>query len=464
LSVADRSGRIVCSSLTGGTGLDISRRSHFVNAIKTGGFVVGDYFMGTRDKAPLISAALPQHNADGSTKSVLLATLDLKWIGQLASTLAVRHGSIMMLVDGAGTVIAHEPNPAAWVGRKIVDHPLIKSMSTKHEGIVTAVSLDGVRRIFAFVELPGTNAHVAIGFDENEVMARANSEMWLAFTELGTVTFLVLLCIWFGAERLLMRPIRALAEAAGRIGRGEDKTHAASLPLVAEFIPLAVALDDMTDKLEEREQELRDINTQLRELAQLDSLTGLANRRTFNAHLFTEWKLAIKRRQPISALMIDVDHFKPFNDRYGHVQGDTCLRKVGEALKSCTRSRVDSVSAGFEERRALSSPAALGRDTQLAARYGGEEFAVLLPGVDLEAAALIGERIRAAVENLLIAHGGAPWGFVSISVGVASIVPNERSNPQELTETADAGLYEAKQLGRNRVIAKSDVTPLRAIA
>jgi PleD family two-component response regulator len=295
-------------------------------------------------------------------------------------------------------------------------------------------------------------------------MARADSEMWFAFTELGTVTFLVLLCIWFGAERLLIRPIRVLAETAGRIGRGEDKTHAASLPLVAEFIPLAVALDDMTDKLEVREQELRDINTQLRELAQIDSLTGLANRRTFNAHLFTEWKLAIKRRQPISALMIDVDHFKPFNDRYGHVQGDTCLRKVGEALKACTRSRADSMTAGMEERRALSSPAALGRDTQLAARYGGEEFAVLLPGVDLAAAALIGERIRAAVENLLIAHGGAPWGFVSISVGVASIVPSERSSPQELTETADAGLYEAKQAGRNRVVTKSNVTPLRASA
>jgi len=464
LSVANRDGRIVCSSYPEALGLDISQRPHFVNPVKTGAFAVGDYFMGTRDKSPFIVASLPQFNADGSIKSVLLATLNLKWIGQIASTLAVRHGSIMLLVDSTGTVLAHEPNPAAWVGRKLGDHPLIKSMSAKREGIVTAASLDGIRRIFAFVELPGTNAHVAIGFDEKEVLTRADSEMWFAFTELGVVAFLVLLCIWFGAERLLMRPIRVLAETASRIGHGEDKTHVASLPLAAEFMPLAVALDDMTDRLEAREQELRDLNTQLRELAQIDSLTGLANRRTFNAHLFTEWKLATKRRQPISALMIDVDHFKPFNDRYGHVQGDTCLRKVGEALKACTRSRTDSMTAGLEERRALSSPAALGRDTQLAARYGGEEFAVLLPGVDLDIATQIGERIRAAVENLLIAHGGAPWGFVSISVGVASIVPSERSSPQELTETADAGLYEAKQRGRNQVVAKSNVTPLRATA
>lgn len=465
LSVANREGRIVCSSLPEAVGLDISQRAHFTNSVKTGTFFVGDYFMGTRDKTPLIIASLPQRNADGSLESVVLATLDLKWIGQIASALAVRQGSIMLLVDGKGTVLAHEPNPANWIGRQLGDHPLVKSLLAQPEGVVTAASLDGVRRIFAFVQLPGTSAHVAIGFDEKEVLTRANSAMWLAFTELGIVTFLVLLCIWFGAERLLVRPIRVLAETAGRIGRGEDKTHAANLPLATEFIPLAVALDDMTDKLEAREQELRDINTQLRELAQLDSLTGLANRRTFNAHLFTEWKLALKRRQPISALMIDVDHFKAFNDRYGHVQGDTCLRKVGEALKACTRSRTDTaVPANPEARLALAHPAALGRDTQLAARYGGEEFAVLLPGADLEAATRVGERIRAAIEELLIAHAGAPWGFVSISVGVASIVPGERASPQELTETADACLYEAKQRGRNTVIARSNVAPLRASA
>lgn len=463
LSVANLDGRIICSSNPAIVGLDISKRPHFTNTVETGSFVLGDYFMGTRDQSPFIIAAFPQRNANGAIESVVLATLDLNWIGQIASALTARSGAIMLLVDGQGTVLAHEPNPAAWVGRRLIDHPLIKNMVTQPDGVVTETSLDGVRRIFAFAGLPGTNAHVAIGFDENEVLNRANSAMWVAFIELGAVTLLVLLSIWFGAERLLVRPIRALVETAGRIGRGEDKRHAANLPWASEFIPLAVALDEMTEKLGAREQELRDINTQLRELAQLDSLTGLANRRTFNAHLFTEWKLAIKRRQPISALMIDVDHFKPFNDRYGHVQGDTCLRKVGEVLKACTRTRSGGVAPGGVELR-LANPAALGHDTQLAARYGGEEFAVLLPGVSLEAAERIGERIRRAVEELLIAHAGAPWGFVSISVGVASIVPDENDSPQELTESADACLYEAKQSGRNTVVAKADATPIRASA
>jgi diguanylate cyclase (GGDEF)-like protein len=455
LSVADLSGRIVCSTSGFAVGLDIGKRAHFVDAIATGHFVLSDYFMGTRDKSPLIIAANPQRNAAGQIESVVLATLDLNWIGQIAGAMTVRSGSVMLLFDGEGTVLAREPNPAQWLGRNLKDHPLIKGMTGHAEGVVTDVSLDGVRRIFAFATLPGTRAHVAVGFDEREVLARVDVAMWSAFTELGSVTFLVLLSIWFGAERLLVRPIRLLAETAGRIGRGEEKTNASSLPWASEFIPLAAALDDMSETLDAREQELRDINDQLRELAQLDSLTCLANRRAFNAHLLTEWKYAVARRQPIAVLMIDVDHFKAFNDRYGHVQGDACLRKVGEVLKACTKPRTDSHE----------KPAVVGRGAQLAARYGGEEFSVLLPAMGLNEAARLAERLRCAVEELLVSHAGAPLGFLSISVGVASVVPGEGDSPQDLTEAADTCLYEAKQRGRNTVVAKSDVmTLLRASA
>ena len=102
------------------------------------------------------------------------------------------------------------------------------------------------------------------------MLGRVDAAMWLAFAQLGVVACLVLLGIWFGAERLLVRPIRLLAVKAGRIGRGQNKTKLAQLPWAAEFVPLAAALDDMAEKLDAREQELRDINDQLRELAQLD--------------------------------------------------------------------------------------------------------------------------------------------------------------------------------------------------
>jgi two-component system chemotaxis family response regulator WspR len=151
--------------------------------------------------------------------------------------------------------------------------------------------------------------------------------------------------------------------------------------------------------------------------------------------------------------MIDVDFFKRFNDHYGHIQGDACLRKVSNVLMEGTRVRVDPPPPTFEAKLPPSFHRISGRvrRADFAARYGGEEFAVLLQGADLDAALLVGERLRSGVENLLMAHAGAPWGFVSISIGVASVLPSEQSDPESLTECADGALYEAKQQGRNRV-------------
>lgn len=457
LSVSNRNGILVCSSNPIAIGLDISKRPHFINTMKTGTFYVSDYLMGTRDKSPFIVAALPARGRDGSIESLVIATLDLNWLGQIASSLAARSGSVMLLIDGGGTVLAHEPNPENWIGRKLKDQPFVQDMLARPSGVVTDASLDGVHRILAFQKIPSTDAHVAIGFDESEVLHRVNQATWQAFIELGIVAMFVLLGIWFGAERLLVHPIRALIEAATRVGRGEEKRPLAGLPWAAEFVPLAAALDEMTEKLNEREQELRDSNDQLRELAQIDALTGLPNRRTFNERLAAEWKLAAKLHQPIAVLMIDVDFFKKFNDHYGHVQGDACLRKVSGVLMAATRARSDAVTPEFKGELPTSFQHIIGpvRRSDFAARYGGEEFAVLLQGADLETAMRVGERLRKGVEDLLMAHAGAPWGFISISIGVAAERPNEHGDPQSVTEAADAALYDAKRRGRNCVAKPS---------
>jgi two-component system chemotaxis family response regulator WspR len=132
--------------------------------------------------------------------------------------------------------------------------------------------------------------------------------------------------------------------------------------------------------------------------------------------------------------MIDVDHFKLFNDRYGHVEGDDCLRRVGQLLMKFAC-----------------------RPGDLPARYGGEEFAVLLPGASLAGARIVAERLRRAVEELSIANADAPLGQLSVSIGVASLVPSLGDKNQSLIEAADAGLYAAKRSGRNMVIAHSDI-------
>lgn len=453
LSVANLQGRIVCSSFPPAIGLDISDRAHFTMAVDSGDFYLSDYLVGERIKAPVITLSLAQRGPNGAAAAVVIGLLDLSWFEQAGMNFAPPSGS-MLMVDSQGTVLARYPNKQDLVGQNFKDHPLVRDMLAHNEGFVTASGLDGVRRIFGYVRLPGTNAHIAVGFDESIVLARVDREMWMSFVEVGLATALVLLCIWFGGNRLLLQPIRALAQAAARIGRGEAKVPATALPWAAEFVPLAVAMDDMAGQLSARERELRDTNNQLRELAQIDALTGLANRRSFNERLAAEWKLACKLRQPISVLMIDVDFFKLFNDHYGHVQGDTCLRKVGGVLMSGTRARGSNVATLEPE---MELPPSFQRITSrvirsdFAARYGGEEFTILLQGADLDIARQVGERLRRGVEDLLMAHSGAPWGFVSVSIGAASMVPTDHDNPQKLTEAADTALYRAKAQGRNCV-------------
>jgi diguanylate cyclase (GGDEF)-like protein len=169
----------------------------------------------------------------------------------------------------------------------------------------------------------------------------------------------------------------------------------------------------------------------LRSLAFIDGLTGVANRRRFDETLQAEWRRCGRGNSPLALLMIDIDHFKRYNDRYGHQAGDACLQKVAAALK---------------ER--------FGRSHDLVARYGGEEFACLMPECDLAAGLSKAEELRAAVATLGIPHADSPTASVlTLSIGVAAVVPGGDSGPQQLVAAADAALYAAKKGGRNQVNA-----------
>lgn len=162
--------------------------------------------------------------------------------------------------------------------------------------------------------------------------------------------------------------------------------------------------------------------------ASSDALTGVANRRSFNEFLESEWLRAIRAHIPISVLMIDVDHFKRFNDRYGHVSGDNCLREVARTIASCIH-----------------------RPSDLLARYGGEEFVVVLPSTDAAGAHSIAEQIRRVLEERQIPHEDNPQGVVTVSIGCATQTPKLRSLSTQLVEVADEALYQAKSAGRNCV-------------
>jgi diguanylate cyclase (GGDEF)-like protein/PAS domain S-box-containing protein len=176
--------------------------------------------------------------------------------------------------------------------------------------------------------------------------------------------------------------------------------------------------------------ERKRVEERLRLLSEKDALTELPNRRFFAEILDREWRLAVRYNLPVSLIMIDIDFFKAYNDRYGHLAGDACLIRVARALSEALR-----------------------RPTDFLARYGGEEFVLLLQNTDISGAATIAEELRATVEQLQIPHADATArGCVTISLGVAKMSPKREDQISELLLAADNALYRAKYLGKNQVI------------
>ncbi|MBF0179711.1 MAG: diguanylate cyclase [Magnetococcales bacterium] len=191
-----------------------------------------------------------------------------------------------------------------------------------------------------------------------------------------------------------------------------------------------IALREMNATLAVRNAELAEMNTVLQNMAMLDGLTGIPNRRRFDQYLAQEWNRAMRERTFLSLILLDIDFFKPFNDHYGHAAGDECLKQVAQAL------------AG-----------AMSRTVDLLARYGGEEFVCLLPGTDPNGLEVVGHRLRESVRNRNLEHlHSRVAARVTISLGGASLIPLPELNPQSLIMAADERLYQAKAAGRDRLV------------
>ncbi len=226
----------------------------------------------------------------------------------------------------------------------------------------------------------------------------------------------------------------------GRQGGGEGDWKIAH---VSVSIPFGTAHGDEVYPIEEvrqrnrelealvaeRTQALAQANHRLELLSNTDGLTGIANRRHFDDALAHEWARAQRAAAPLALILLDVDVFKHFNDHYGHLAGDACLRTLATTLAQVGARR----------------------EGELAARFGGEEFVVLLPGADLAAAAEVARHVQEAIHQLALPHEGAPHGIVTVSFGVASLQPQRDQLPEELVRRADRAMYRAKQGGRNRI-------------
>jgi diguanylate cyclase (GGDEF)-like protein len=225
--------------------------------------------------------------------------------------------------------------------------------------------------------------------------------------------------------------VRAMLLMENRLSSGAfsaDRLDAVMLIAgqLAVSISNALLYRMLEDRVADRTTALQAANEQLKALSLTDPLTEVANRRRFADVLDEAWNRALDRGTSMGIVMIDIDHFKLYNDHYGHPAGDACLHKVAMAVADAVRQGSD-----------------------LVCRYGGEEFAIILADADRERARAVGERVRQAVAMLGEPHVGSPTGRLSISVGVAAVVPAVDSTADELVEVADSALYQAKLHGRN---------------
>jgi diguanylate cyclase (GGDEF)-like protein len=234
-------------------------------------------------------------------------------------------------------------------------------------------------------------------------------------------------------------PITRRQHRDGRWIWVESQMKAVRDPETGAFLGIVGALRDITSR-KLVEDQLAEANRRLEILATRDGLTGLANRRAFDETLVREHRRAMRESESLALIMIDVDRFKSFNDRYGHPAGDECLKQVAHSIATTIR-----------------------RPGDLATRYGGEEFAVLLPNTDEKGAAEMAERIRLAVRRLALEHEAATDRIVTISAGVSATEDRtDKMAPDELVRRADVALYRGKHGGRDQVVNASWLPENRA--
>lgn len=333
------------------------------------------------------------NDKDGRFAGVVLASIRIEHFREFYKHFDIGGDGSILIAMNDGTLIYRRARISGSTGVNMSGGHLFQSdLRRSPVGLGASISLlDGVDRVYAYRALDHFPLVVSVSMSRREVLA----EWGRKAVTVGSLVALLVLALGLVGGGLVAR-MRKRMDAARSIARE---------------------------------------NRELFRLANRDGLTGISNRRQFDQALQVEFHRAATVGTPLALVMIDVDFFKAYNDRYGHQAGDVCLKAVSDVLRRFKVRAGDTV-----------------------ARYGGEEFAVLLPHTDLGGARLVAERIRQAVYEQGLVHADNPSGVVTVSVGVHSLVPAETDLPEGLLEMADGALYRAKSGGRNRVCLAEPLT------
>ena len=330
---------------------------------------------------------------DGSFGGVVVGTIELAYFEELFSKLELGDKAVMSLALDDGTLLMRVPHGPSDIGLALRGNALFDRIVKMREGSLEGrASIDGVRRLYVFSQVGSFPLSIAVG-QSTDFIFRA----WIWQTA------------WIG-----------LFTAA----------------LLAGCATLAFILQRELIHRSKAEAELSALNAKLAELAREDGLTRLPNRRAFDQAIAEAWLRFNRYGEPLALLIVDIDHFKAYNDRFGHPQGDVCIRTVADEVRDCVT-----------------------RPGDLAARYGGEEFVVLLPSTDAAGALAVADKLRRGLRARALPHDSGVTGLVTVSIGLSVLtLDTPATTVPQLIEQADRALYAAKQTGRNRVCLSAEAT------
>jgi len=420
LVVLDARGHVVAGS--GGRMSGVQFSLDKLNGLRTGEALIGDAYWDTGIAKPAVTLAVPVRDADGRFLGALTAKINLRAVGDVLERLSAGDGAAgaaqaqdVYVITDQGRLILRAGQSSAELMRTKLPPAATQTLLDKEGVAVTYKRADGPEVVATQRRLPALHWAAVVEMPRSALQEAGGLGG-------GTVASLVLLLAAIGAitgliALVIVRPLRRLTTVVEKVAAG-DLSVEVPVGGTGEIGMLSQVFKNLVTRVREKESQ-----GELERLSVTDALTGLYNRRHLMGTLANEVQRSRRLRRTFSVLLADVDHFKQYNDTHGHLAGDAALVTIAEILRRTTRG-VDSV-----------------------ARYGGEEFVVMLIEAPLSTALIVAERIRARVAAE--AFDGGP---MTVSVGAAEY-PAHGDTPEELIASADAAMYEAKNAGRDRVIA-----------
>lgn len=445
----------------------------YFQAAQGGNEYISDVVIGRNSGLPIINFSSPVYDEVGEVQGLILGSVRTTKLGELLRGNWIGKTGEVNLVNSQGIILTEPRYLNVLIDKGIVKDTAIMKLKLSEDalhkvplgetGTGTWINNIGEKVMGAYQYMPERGWTLIGNISEAEILNPIYQQLGMMATGTLVVLLLIMPLAALVTDRI-KEPLDWLIEQSNLVIREEYEKisyekHSARIPhelsvLCETFLTMSQKIQNTLKILRENEVKLENkvrertvalereieehqaananllcLNENLQRISLSDGLTGIANRRYFDEFLEREWERAKRDKKTIALLMVDIDFFKSYNDTYGHIAGDACLKLLAKGLEAMPKRSIDIV-----------------------ARYGGEEFVVVLPDTNQLGAAVVGEKVRCAVEELNIEHKGSSISErVTVSVGIAVMMPDYDAIPATIIAAADAALYQSKRQGRNRV-------------